>query len=118
MKLALAAMVAAGVLMAVPAAQTRPRSVVLPPSPGITWCNQAAHTSRVAMQIPGFGDLVAACMHGHRMRRDVRNCLIATAVTLAGVAVGDIIGAVAARAIAGDMVKAGTAVCVSLIVGT
>jgi hypothetical protein len=84
----------------------------------VQWCRDAAQVRGPALLIPGFGQAIAKCMERHHMRRDVRNCLIATGVTLAGVAVGGVIGGAAARAIAGDMIKVGTATCVALIVGT
>ena len=117
MKFALAA-VAAALLIPATSGSAHARVGGPPPAPSIQWCHDAAQVRGPALLIPGFGEAIAKCMERRHMRRDVRNCLIATGVTLAGVAVGDIIGAVAARVIAGDMIKAGTAVCVSLIVGT
>lgn len=106
MKYAVAALVAAVLLVAAPAAQARSQAGgpgPLPPSPGSVWCRDASHVKGAAVHIPGFGEMIAACMHRHTMRGDVRNCLIATAVTLGGVAVGGVIGQAAARAIAGGL---------------
>jgi hypothetical protein len=117
MKFALAA-VAAALLIPATSASAHARVGGPPPDPSIQWCHDAAQVRGPALLIPGFGQAIAKCMEGHRMRHDVRNCLIATGVTLAGVAVGGVIAGAAARAIAADMIKVGTATCVALIVGT
>jgi hypothetical protein len=91
---------------------------VPPGDPSAAWCRDASQVTGPALLIPGFGEAIAKCMHGHPMRTDVRNCLLATIATTAGVAVGGIIEMVAARVIAGRMIQVGTATCVALIVGT
>jgi hypothetical protein len=118
MKYAIAVAAAAALLIPATSASAHTRVGGPPPDPSVQWCRDAAQVRGPAMLIPGFGEAITKCMERHHMRRDVRNCLIATAVTLGGVAVGGEIGQAAARAIAGDMIKVGTATCVALIVAT
>jgi hypothetical protein len=119
MKLVIAAAAVAVVCaLAAPAAHAQSDLAAPPPDPSIAGCKDAAQVHGPALLIPGFGEAIARCMEHHTMRRDVRNCLIATGITLAGVAVGGVIGGTAARVIAGNMVSTGSAVCVGLIVGT
>jgi hypothetical protein len=118
MKYALAVGLTAALLIPATSADAHAGVGPPPPDPSIQWCRDAAQVRGPALLIPGFGQAIAKCMEGHHMRHDVRNCLVATSVTLAGVALGAVIGGAAARTIAGDMIKVGTATCVALIVGT
>ena len=118
MKYVLACAAIVVVLGLLPTAEGRPARIGVPSNPSNAWCKDASQVKGAALLIPGFGEAIAKCMNGHHMRSDVRNCLIATIGFNAGFAVGGVIEMVAARAIAGRMVQAGTAACVAMIVGT
>ena len=84
MKLVFAAAAVAIVFaLAAPTARAQSNLTAPPPDPSIAWCRDASKASPIALQIPGIGQALAKCMEGHHMRRDVRNCLIATGITLA-----------------------------------
>ena len=59
---------------------------------------------------------IAKCVKGNKMSRKAKRCLVGMAVTTAGVAVGGIIAATAARAIAGGIFTAGVASCYGAII--
>jgi hypothetical protein len=107
--LACAAVVAVLALLPTSAHAVRPRPGG--PSAGQTCANAIHGGDREAAR-----RYCASVFEGERMSRGARNCLIAAAITTGGVLAGGIIGQLAARAIAGDLVKTGTAVCVGLLV--
>jgi hypothetical protein len=58
---------------------------------------------------------LTTCLEGTRMSGDLKACLTSVGITIPFVAIGGIIGGVAARSIAGTMVGGGGLACVNAI---
>lgn len=82
-----------------PIAQARSRAV--PPQVACSMGSNTAH--------------LAVCIEGHHMSKKTRDCLVYGGITAGGVAIGGLIGGAAARAIAGGILGAGAASCLSAI---